>query len=108
MKENVEKNNQQDIDLQMRQGIDTLLNDHPKLDASQIHVEVNNAKVLLKGKVDTDEEKQLAESLARSFEGVREVENALHTGLGITHALIETISRLTADDDAKENKGDKQ
>ena len=52
-----------------------LLNKH--LNPAEIKTEVKNQTVLLTGNVDTEIEKDLAEEIAKSIEGVKEVENKL-------------------------------
>jgi osmotically-inducible protein OsmY len=93
-----------DFDLHLKQGVEELLNDHPKLDAGDIHVEVHNAAVVLKGKVDTEEEKALAEKIAASFPGINSVNNSLHTSIGIAHALSSTVAIISADTRDKDDK----
>jgi osmotically-inducible protein OsmY len=79
-----------------RNIIDTLTKD-PGIDTSKIHVEVENGKVTLKGKADTEAEKKLSEKIARSVEGVREVENHLHIEIGIIHALTSLAAHIQGD-----------
>jgi osmotically-inducible protein OsmY len=83
-------------DIIRQQIIDKLTKD-PGIDTSKIHVEVEDGKVILKGKADTDEEKHLAAKLARSVEGVSEVENHLHVELGIIHALTSLAAHIQGD-----------
>lgn len=86
--------------------IDKLRND-PGLDAVKIEVEVKNAIVALKGKVDTEKEKLLSEKIAQSVEGVSSVENHLHIEVGIIHALSSLAAHIQGDiikDDDKEEK----
>ena len=71
----------------IRQLIIDKLTKDPGIDTSKIQVEVDNGKVILKGKADTEDEKHLAANLARSVEGVGGIENHLHVELGIIHAL---------------------
>ena len=51
--------------------------DDPKVDASNIEVEVKNAEVILRGEVNDKSEKYMAEDLAASVTGVANVENLL-------------------------------
>ena len=70
MKENNHKNIwQSGPDLRIWKKITDRLNKHSKIDAGDIEVEVNKGKVRLKGKADTEEEKQLAEKIAMSVGG---------------------------------------
>ena len=52
---------------------------------------------MLKGQADTEDEKHLAEKLARSVEGVGEVENHLHVEMGIIHALTSLAAHIQGD-----------
>ncbi|MEP7372696.1 MAG: BON domain-containing protein [Chitinophagaceae bacterium] len=85
--------------------IDSLAKD-PGIDTSKIHVEVENGKAILKGKADTETEKQLSEKIARSVAGISEVENHLHVEIGIIHALSSLAAHIQGDiikDDDKES-----
>jgi osmotically-inducible protein OsmY len=81
----------------IRQHIIDKLTKDPGIDTSKIHIEVENAKVILKGKADTEDEKHLAVKLARAVEGVREVENHLQVELGIIHALTSLAAHIQGD-----------
>ena len=76
--------------------IDSLRKD-PGIDTSKIHVEVKNGEVILRGKADTETEKQLAEKIARSVAGVSKVENHLHIEIGIIHALTSLAAHIQGD-----------
>ena len=76
--------------------IDSLKKD-PGIDTSRIHVEVKNGEVILKGKADTETEKQLSEKIARSATGVIKVENHLHIEIGIIHALTSLAAHIQGD-----------
>ena len=84
-------------DQSIRQNVIDGLTKDPRIDTSKIHVEVESGKVILKGKADTDTEKQLSEKIARSVEGVSEVENHLHVELGIIHALTSLAAHIQGD-----------
>ena len=91
----------------IRQAIIDNLTKDPGIDTTKIQVEVENGKVLLKGKADTENEKQLSEKIARAVAGVHEVENHLHIEIGIIHALTSIASHIQGDiikDDDKETK----
>jgi osmotically-inducible protein OsmY len=81
----------------IRQHIIDKLTKDPGIDTSKIHVEVEHGRVVLKGKADTEDEKHLAAKLARSVEGVSEVENHLHVELGIIHALTSLAAHIQGD-----------
>jgi osmotically-inducible protein OsmY len=83
-------------DLIRQNIIDKLMGD-PGIDNSKIHVEVENGRVTLKGKADTDTEKQLSEKIARSVAGVSGVENHLHIEIGIIHALSSLAAHIQGD-----------
>ena len=81
----------------IRQNIIDSLNKDPGIDTSKIHVEVKNGEVILKGKADTETEKQLSEKIARSVAGVSKVENHLHIDIGIIHALTSLAAHIQGD-----------
>lgn len=89
-------------DIRIRDAIMARLHEHPQLDEKGIVVTVTEGKVVLTGKSDTDKEKEMAGNLAASVDGVKEIENHLHTGMGIAHALSVFASELTSA--TKENK----
>ena len=95
----MEKNNQPGKipDKIIRQNIIDGLNKDPGIDTSKIHVEVKNGEVILKGKADTETEKQLSEKIARSVAGVSKVENHLHIDIGIIHALTSLAAHIQGD-----------
>jgi osmotically-inducible protein OsmY len=93
---------QNSSDLRIWKKITDRLNKHPKIDASDIEVEVNKSEVTLKGKADAEEEKQLAENIAMSVRGVSKVENHLHTEIGLAHATSFLVSKISGNDN--ENK----
>ena len=86
--------------------MDKLTHD-PGIDSLKIEVEVKNGVVILKGKTDTEKEKLLSEQIARSVEGVINVENHLHIDVGIVHALSSLAAHIQGDiikDDEKDDK----
>jgi len=96
-----------DNDEAIRQNIIDKLRHDPGIDCLKIEVEVKNGVVTLKGKTDTEKEKQLSEKIARSVEGVTSVENHLHIEVGIVHALSSLAAHIQGDiikDDEKEDK----
>ena len=91
----------------IRQNIIDNLKKDPGIDDSKIHVEVEHGKVILKGKADTGDEKQLSEKIARAVAGVSSVENHLHVEMGIIHALTSLAAHIQGDiikGDDEENK----
>jgi osmotically-inducible protein OsmY len=68
------------------------------IDISKIEVEVAEGKVTLKGKADTEHEKENAQLICASVDGVIKVENHLIIEAGIAHALTKIVSRIVADD----------
>jgi hypothetical protein len=56
------------------------LSRHGQIDASNIDIEVREGEAILKGWVNTREEKRLAEDVAESVSGVRDVQNQLRVG----------------------------
>ena len=81
----------------IRQNIMDSLNKNPAIDTSKIHVEVKNGEVILKGKADTETEKQLSEKIAGSVAGVNKVENHLHIEIGLIHALTSLAAHIQGD-----------
>lgn len=64
-------------DERIREDINEHLTHHGDIDASEINVEVHNGEVTLTGTVNERQEKRLAEDLAESVSGVREVHNQI-------------------------------
>jgi hypothetical protein len=91
----------------IRQKVMDKLRHDPGIDYLKIEAEVKNGVVTLKGKTDTEKEKQLSEKIARSVEGVINVENHLHIDVGIVHALSSLAAHIQGDiikDDEKDDK----
>ena len=95
----MEENNQVNkaADEIIRQNIINALRNDPAIDALKIEVDVKNGTALLKGKTDTEKEKQLSEKIARSVAGVNSVENHLHIDIGIVHALSSLAAHIQGD-----------
>lgn len=64
-------------DAKIYEDVCEMLTRSPKLDASEIDVEVKNGCVYLKGMVETRADKKLAENLSEIITGVRDVWNQL-------------------------------
>lgn len=64
-------------DTRIRLEICERLTDHGRLDASGIEVGVSDSEVTLRGTVDSRESKRLADQLANTVTGVRDVHNRL-------------------------------
>ena len=64
-------------DDRIKENVSERLEDHSYLDASDIDIEVNSGEVVLSGTVDSRYAKRLAEDLAESCSGVRNVENRI-------------------------------
>jgi osmotically-inducible protein OsmY len=95
----MEENNQKATvaDEIIRQKVMAGLNKDPGIDTSKVEVQVKNGEVILKGGIDTENEKMHSEEIARSVEGVTKVENHLHIGLGLVHALTSIAAHIQAD-----------
>lgn len=78
--------------------ITKLLHDNPAIDDSKIEVRVDEGKVVLKGKADTEAEKENAQLICAAVDGVMKVENHLVVEAGIAHAITAIVSRIVADD----------
>jgi hypothetical protein len=74
-------------DERIREDINERLTDHPHIDASEIEVQVQSGEVTLTGTVDERHAKRLAEDIAESVSGVREVHNniRIQQGSGTFH-----------------------
>ena len=81
----------------IRQKVMDAINKDPGIDTHKIEVHVKNGEVILKGGIDTENEKMLSEKIARSVEGVNKVENHLHIGLGLVHALTSLAAHIQGD-----------
>jgi hypothetical protein len=64
-------------DDRIREDINERLTDHPEIDASEIEVQVKDGEVTLTGTVDDRHTKRLAEDVADSVSGVKQVHNQI-------------------------------
>ena len=69
-------------DERIREDVSERLADHPHIDASEIEVTVNNGEITLTGTVEDRQAKRLAEDIAESVSGVREVHNQIRVQQG--------------------------
>jgi hypothetical protein len=69
--------NFQRTDERIREAVSEALEIHDDIDATHIEVLVKNAEVILSGNVDTRDAKRLAEDVAASVSGVRDVQNQI-------------------------------
>jgi hypothetical protein len=70
-------------DERIREDVSDRLTDDPRIDASEIEVEVRDAVVTLRGTVDDRDTKYLAEDLCEAVFGVQDVHNELRVARGI-------------------------
>jgi osmotically-inducible protein OsmY len=80
--------NYQRSDERIREDVCVRLTDHPEIDASEIEVRVDGGEVTLSGEVDSRPVKRIAEDVAHSVAGVRDVHNQLRV------AAVEPATRL--------------
>ena len=64
-------------DNRIEEDINERLTEHPMLDATDIEVSVQNGEVTLRGQVDSRQAKRLAEDIADSVFGVKEMNNQI-------------------------------
>jgi hypothetical protein len=69
-------------DERIREDVSERLADHPHIDASEVEVTVNNGEITLSGTVEDRHAKRLAEDIAESVSGVREVHNQIKVQQG--------------------------
>ena len=69
--------NYQRSDDRIREDINDRLTEHGDIDATEIQVQVHSGEVMLQGSVDSRYAKRLAEDIADSVTGVRDVRNEL-------------------------------
>jgi BON domain len=74
------------------EAVSDRLTDHPDLDASEIQVDVKDDVVVLRGKVHDRGQKRLAEDIAESVSGVRDVRNELDVDKGMLEELTDKIT----------------
>lgn len=86
-------------DERIREDVSDRLSDDPYIDASDIHIKVEEGNVVLSGRVEDRQAKRRAADLAESTRGVTNVENRLRTGQGlletVSHALTAAIGDVT-------------
>lgn len=78
----------QRTDDRIRDDVNERLTRHGELDASDIDVAVENGEVTLTGAVETRRDKRLAEAIAESVFGVRDVHNRLKPRTGIVGRIL--------------------
>ena len=61
----------------IREQVCDRLSDSPTLDASNIEIKVDGSEVILTGTVESRRDKRLAEDLAETVSGVRDIHNQL-------------------------------
>ena len=66
-------------DDRIKEDICERLTQHPEIDASEIEIQVKNGDVTLTGTVERRDEKRMAEDVADSVSGVKDVHNQLRT-----------------------------
>jgi hypothetical protein len=69
-------------DTRIREDICDRLTEHPAIDASEIEVEVRGCEVTLRGTVESRAVKHLAEAMAETVPGVRDIHNQLRVTRG--------------------------
>jgi len=69
--------NYQRSDERIREEVNERLTDDPRIDASDIEVEVRNGEVILRGRVDERRDKRTAEEVIELLPGVKDVRNEL-------------------------------
>jgi hypothetical protein len=72
-------------DDRIREDVNERLTDHPHVDASELEVSVQNGEVTLTGTVEERHAKRLAEDIAESVSGVRDVHNQIRVQTGDRH-----------------------
>lgn len=75
-----------------------LLHHNPAIDDSKMEIEVSNGTVVLKGKADTEAERENAQLICASVDGVMKIENHLSIEAGIAHAITSIVSRIVGED----------
>jgi hypothetical protein len=87
-------------DERIREDIYDRLNDHQNIDSSDIRVGVSGGEVTLEGTVHARREKRLAEDVAESVSGVRDVQNRLKVA-NPTEAANNSQPEMQASSDEK-------
>jgi outer membrane protein TolC len=80
-------------DERVKERISECLEEHPRIDASEIEIQVKDGEVTLTGTVNDRDQKRLAEDAIENLPGVREVNNQIR------------VSRQTQGADANKNRG---
>jgi hypothetical protein len=75
-------------DERIREDINERLTDHPDIDATELDVQVRDGEVTLTGTVDERHMKRLAEDIAESVSGVRE----LHNNIRVQHGQSQDLT----------------
>lgn len=83
--------NFQRSDERLRELISERLEEHDDIDASDIELTVSNGEVTLNGTVDSRRTKRLAEDLAATTYGIRDVHNNLRVDQGFFDRLKDTM-----------------
>ena len=91
-------------DAMIKSKIELILFDTSKIDATKMSVEVKDGHVTLSGKADTEAEKENAQLICASVDGVTKVENQLVVEAGIVHSITSIVSRIVGDDDSKKDE----
>jgi hypothetical protein len=77
------------------EDVNELLGEHGDIDATDITVEINRGEVTLDGNVDDRRAKRLAEDLAHSVRGVRDVQNRLRIEPRSTRVDVDVEGRAS-------------
>jgi len=90
--------NYQRSDERIREEVNERLTDDPRVDASDIEVEVRNGEVTLRGRVEERRDKRTAEEVIENLPGVKDVKNELRverSGDSSAAAAIAIATRAT-------------
>jgi hypothetical protein len=72
-------------DERIGEDVNEILREHGEIDASDMSIQISGGEVTLEGNVDDRRAKRLAEDLAQSVRGVRDVQNRLRIAERIEH-----------------------
>jgi osmotically-inducible protein OsmY len=92
-------------DDRIEEDINEQLTRHPEVDATEIEVNVDNGEVTLTGTVDNRNAKRIAEDVAESVSGVRDVHNQIRVSIGATGAGGAAGEREVARPTEREGRG---
>ena len=95
-------------DERVRDDISERLADHPDIDASEIEVIVVEGVVTLNGAVDDRESKRLAEDIAESVSGVRDVQDQVRVNRGFWGTIKDTFTGKSGDESDRQRYGQQQ